>query len=61
MILIKTKGEVPNCLKGFINMVKTQFEKNVKTIRSDNELEFLLKTFYEEHGSLHVRSCVSTL
>ena len=60
VILIKTKGEVHNCLKGLINMVKTQFEKNVKTIRSDNGLAFLLKYFYEEHGILHQRSCVST-
>lgn len=46
VILIKTKGEVHNCLKGLINMVKTQFEKNVKTIRSDNGLAVLLKYFF---------------
>lgn len=60
VILIKTKGKVPNCLKGFINMVKTQFEKNVKTIRGENGSEFLLKAFYEEHVIMHQRKCVST-
>ncbi|MCI08575.1 peptide transporter PTR2, partial [Trifolium medium] len=41
-------------------MVKTQFDKTVKIIRSDNGPEFLLQSFYTEHGILHQRSCVYT-
>lgn len=53
VIMINNKAEVSNCVKGFINMVKTQFEKNIKFIRRDNGPEFLLKALYEENGILH--------
>ena len=42
-------------------MVKTQFHKQVKVLRSDNGQEFLcLKDFYAQHGMLHQTSCVDT-
>ncbi|GAA0153319.1 transmembrane signal receptor [Lithospermum erythrorhizon] len=42
-------------------MVKTQFHRCVKILRSDNGQEFLcLKNFYDETGLLHQTSCVGT-
>jgi len=50
-------------LPRFVNMVKNQFKKDVKIVRSDNGLEFksgsTLK-FYAEKGILHQTSCVDT-
>ena len=47
--LMGAKGEVPRLLQNFVIMVKTQFGKDVKTIRSDNRQEFLgpTKQFYQ--------------
>ncbi|MCH83257.1 peptide transporter PTR2, partial [Trifolium medium] len=41
-------------------MVKTQFNANIKCIRSDNGNEFLLKDFYATNGIVHQSSCVAT-
>ena len=44
-------------------MVKTQFERDVKIVRSDNGLEFLsraIKHFYQEKGIMHHTSCLDT-
>jgi len=38
---MRDKGEASMLLQNFVIMVKTQFGKEVKTIRSDNGLEFL--------------------
>jgi len=55
--------ETRKCLKVFISLVKTQFGKEVKIIRSDNGLEFKSKSireFYEHCGIIHQTSCVDT-
>ena len=44
-------------------MVKNQFNKEVKVVRSDNEREFtsrLMQNFYHEHRVLSESSCVNT-
>lgn len=41
-------------------MVKTQFNKNIKTIRSDNGPKYKLSSFYANKGILHQTSCVET-
>jgi len=44
-------------------MVKNQFERNVKTVHSDNGLEFKsgpMLQFYSEKGILHQTNCVDT-
>jgi hypothetical protein len=58
--LLKLKSEASTYIKHFCSMVKTQFETNIKCIRSDNGTEFLLKKFYLENGIIHQTSCVST-
>jgi len=53
------KSEASQLVKDFCMMVNTQFEAQVKGIRSDNDSEFTsgpMKTFYGEHGVLH-QSC----
>ena len=56
--LLNRKDEV---IKNFIVMVRRQFEKNVKIVRSDNGTEFMCLTkYFAEHGILHQTSCVET-
>ena len=41
-------------------MVETQFSRKVKTIRTDNGTEFIMKEFFAQRGILHQLSCVET-
>ena len=50
---MKDRTEASKLLKGFITMIKTQFDKKVKIVRSDNHSEFTLRSmqdFYLERG-----------
>jgi len=60
--LMRAKGEVPRLLQNFVIMVKTQYGKDVKTIRSDNGQEFLgpMKQFYQQKGIIHQTTYVDT-
>ncbi|KAK2388029.1 putative mitochondrial protein [Trifolium repens] len=58
--LMKLKSEASTHIKSFHAMVKTQFNTNIKCIRTNNGTEFLLKDFYNENGILHQCSCVAT-
>jgi len=60
---MNVKGEASVLLRDFVVMVKTQFGKDVKVIRSDNGQEFLSgprQHFYKQRGILHQRSCIDT-
>ena len=41
-------------------MIETQFLKKVKTIRIDNDTEFIMSDFFVKKGILHKLSCVET-
>ena len=41
-------------------MVETQFLKKVKTIRTNNDIEFIMSDFFVKKGILHKLSCVET-
>jgi hypothetical protein len=60
LYFLKLKSEASTYIKSFVSMIKTQYNIAVKCIRSDNGPEFLLKSFYNEHGIIHQCSCVST-
>ena len=61
--LLKTKAECVPVLHNFIKFVATQFNTNVKSIRSENAKEFcegaILK-FYHANGIYHQTICVET-
>jgi len=60
IFLIKTKNMVLECIKNFIIKVKNFFDKNIKTIRSDNGGEFSSNNFkilLEKYGIEHQYSC----
>jgi len=61
--LMKDRSEASKLLRGFISMVKNQFQKGIKVVRSDNGSEFIpgpMQDFYYEHGILCESSCVHT-
>ncbi|GKC84196.1 cysteine-rich receptor-like protein kinase 8, partial [Tanacetum coccineum] len=59
--LLKHKSESFDALKAFIKFVSTQFEKQVKIVRSDNALEFVkgqCDPYLSSHCIVHQTSCV---
>ena len=56
-------GKASKLLQNFVIVVKTQYERNVKIIRSDNGLEFKfgpIKEFYFNSGIVHQTSYLDT-
>ncbi|KAK1414482.1 hypothetical protein QVD17_30227 [Tagetes erecta] len=63
VFLIRNKSEASECLINFHNMVKTQFSKHIKRIRSDNGGEYTsnrMKDFYAREGILLETTCPHT-
>ena len=57
------KGEMSDLQKSFVTMVKTQFERNVKIVRSDNGFDFTsvpVQKFYRGNVVLRQRNYVDT-
>ncbi|KAK9870289.1 hypothetical protein WA026_006376 [Henosepilachna vigintioctopunctata] len=60
---LKNKSEAAEKLKAYIKLVKNQFGKNVKTLRSDNGTEIKngdVNKFLESLGIFHSKSCAYT-
>ena len=63
MIILNEKSNFINAIKGFIIMAKTQFDKQVKIIRSDNAKEFddkHCRPYFTELAIIHQTSCINT-
>ena len=60
IFLMKLKSETRGLLQSFFKLVQTQFSTSIKTLRSDNCLEFDMTEFYAQQGTLHQTSCVGT-
>ncbi|GJU06838.1 retrovirus-related pol polyprotein from transposon TNT 1-94 [Tanacetum coccineum] len=59
--LLVHKSEVFESMKMFLAMVKRQFNKHVKIVRSDNGTEFTcMKQFFLDEGIIFQTSCVGT-
>lgn len=56
----ETKPETRNYLQSFYIVVKNHFNTTVKTIWSDNGLEFDMQAFYNQHDILHQKRCAYT-
>ena len=53
VFLMKAKFEVRPLIISFYNMVNTQFQTPIKSIRTDNALEFNMIDFYTSKGIIH--------
>lgn len=58
--MMKIKSETIPKLLSFFALVETQFNQKVKIIRSDNDLEFNMSSYYVSKGIIHKRSCNET-
>jgi len=59
--LLLDKKEVSVNLCNFIALVERQFNRQVKTVRSDNGTEFIcLDNYFHKHGIMHETSCAKT-
>lgn len=61
--LMREKSEMGKLLMNFFQLVRTQFGKCVKKLRSDNGLEFIstsMSDYYAANGMLHETSCTGT-
>lgn len=61
VILMKSKKETRNHLTRFFAFIETQFNKQVKCLRSDNGVEFLMHDLFSSKGIIHQRTCVDLL
>ena len=58
---MSSKSDTQPLLKSFFRFVRTQFNVNIKIIRTDNGSEFLsMKDFFLNNGVEFQRSCVYT-
>jgi hypothetical protein len=60
LILLKGKHEVAAQVQHFIHLVENQFDCRVKSVRSDNGLEFSMPSFYASKGIIQQTSCAYT-
>ncbi|KAG7563712.1 Ribonuclease H-like superfamily [Arabidopsis suecica] len=59
--LLIEKSSVATVLKNFVAWALRQFDKKVKTIRTDNGTELMcLRSYFAENGITHHTSCVDT-
>ena len=58
--LMHTKTETQHIIVSFIASIETQYNRKIKTIRSDNGSEFLMPSFYGSKGIMHQTTCVET-
>ncbi|WVY96489.1 hypothetical protein V8G54_028640 [Vigna mungo] len=54
------KSSVKNQILTFLCYVENQFQKKVKTIRTDNGVEFILQNMFSSKGIIHQSTCVET-
>ena len=63
VFFLKKKSEVFEKFVSFFNLVQTQFQKQIKVLRSDNGGEFVNSTmqhFFQEKGLIHQTTCPYT-
>ena len=58
--LMHSKSDTRPLLISFFNMVETQFHVKIKSIKSDNGLEFEMIDFFNTKGIIHQTSCRDT-
>lgn len=58
VFLLKHKSDVNIIIPYFFNMISTQFNCSIKSLRSDNAKELALTEFLNNKGVIHQLSCV---
>lgn len=58
--MLKNKSDATTALQGFCGLINTQFQSQIKIIRTNNAEEFEMKKYYHKRGIIHQKSCVET-
>jgi transposase InsO family protein len=58
--LLKNKSDVLHAFPTFINMVHTQYQTKLKSVRSDNAHELKFTDLFAAHGIVAYHSCPET-
>jgi Integrase core domain len=61
--LMKNKSEVFSHFQNFTNMIETQFNKNIKILRTDNGTKYInqnFSSFLHKKRIIHQTTCVYT-
>jgi hypothetical protein len=58
--LLDNNSQTRTHIQSFFTMVETQFNAKIKSLRSDNGVEFHMSQFYASKGAVHQLSCVET-
>ena len=58
--LMQHKSQTSFIIKSFFQLVQTQFKTKIKSLRSDNGVEFQMKDYFSDQGIIHQLSCVET-
>lgn len=58
--MLRNKSDVSTIMSSFIKLVQTQYQTNIKSIRSDNSPELHFGPLLREHGITHQFSCAYT-
>ena len=60
VFLLKAKSKFRSFIASFYTMVQTQFGIKIKSVGTDNALEFNMVDFYNSNRIIHQQSCVYT-
>ena len=63
VFLMKERSEILSIFTSFVNEIKTQFDKTIHILRSDNAKEYFssaITSFMTSHEILHQSSCPHT-
>lgn len=60
IFLMINKSETRMHIVNFINLIETQFNTRVQTIRANNGVEFLMQNFFNSKGIVHQTTCIET-
>ncbi|CAN1337340.1 Retrovirus-related Pol polyprotein from transposon TNT 1-94 [Linum perenne] len=61
--LMKDKSETTGIFQSFHSMIQTQFQENIRVLKTDNAHDYFNRTlgaFLLRHGIIHASSCVDT-
>ena len=56
--MLRHKFDVKSVIPQFFKLIKTQYGKTIKKVRSDNALELKFTTLFEQKGVIHRYSYV---
>ena len=58
--MLKSKVDAPLSIQNFVSFTETKFGAEIKTIRTNNETEFSMNSYFASKGIIHQTTCIET-